>query len=89
MTSDKYIVVVFRSKTEVLDYIERLLILGVKATPTGTPKEAKIGCGIAAKLNARHLGVAQKVLAEGGYQGFFAIYSVVTDGLRTSRMRIK
>ena len=88
MKTSKYLVVVFLSKTEVFSFIERMNSYGVAASTTGTPKEARIGCGISAKIDQRSYDLAVKVIGDGGYNGFFGIYAVTSDGERISRYRI-
>ena len=79
---------VFKTKTEVFSLIGQLNLTGISASTTGTPKEAGIGCGIAVKTDFRHLNTIKRIIDAGGYKGFFGIYLIVTDGLRTSKTRI-
>ena len=88
MEKSKYLAVVFRTKTEVFSLIEKLNSLGIKALTTGTPKEAGIGCGIAVRTDAVHSSVVRRIVLSGGYEGFFGIYLIETDGLRTSKTRM-
>ena len=61
---------------------------GSFATTTGTPKEAKIGCGISAKTNARNINAVYAILKEKNFDGFFGVYSSVSVNGRTSRSRL-
>ncbi|MBO4573686.1 MAG: DUF3343 domain-containing protein [Clostridia bacterium] len=86
MTRD--LIIVFKSKTEVFEFIDRMNAAGAFTTTTGTPKEAKIGCGISAKTNAHNVNAVHKVLSENDFDGFFGVYSSVSVNGRTSRTRL-
>ena len=87
MLKSKFIIVVFRSKTDVFTLIGALNSLGISASTAGTPKEAEIGCGIAVRTEYRHLGTVKSLISV-GYDSFYGIYLVESSGLRTSRTRI-
>ncbi len=84
----KTIIAVFKSKPEVMRFIEKMIYFGARAQTTGTPKEAKIGCGISARFEYRNLSVAKKVLAEGRFEGFHEAYLIETNGIRVSKRKI-
>lgn len=65
---------VFRSRAQSLDYGQRLQNYGVPATTMPTPKEAKIGCGLCVKFDARYFIKAQAVLKMVGYSTFNGFY---------------
>ena len=88
MQKSKYLIIVFRTKTEVFSLIQALEKKGISAATTGTPKEAGIGCGIAVKTDALNLNAVKRIVLSGGYDGFFGIYAVATDGVRTSKTRV-
>ncbi|MBR2330565.1 MAG: DUF3343 domain-containing protein [Clostridia bacterium] len=70
------ILAVFRSRSHSIDYVERLQRYGVPATAMPTPKEAKIGCGLCARFDARYFARAQAVLKTGGYASFKGFYKM-------------
>ena len=65
---------VFRSRAHSLDYAQRLMSYGVAATTVPTPKEAKIGCGLCVRFDARYIVRAQAVLKAGKYATFKGFY---------------
>ncbi len=67
---------VFRSRTQSLDYGQRLSSYGVPATTMPTPKEAKIGCGLCVRFDARYYPRAKAVLKMGGYTAFRGFYKL-------------
>ena len=68
------ILAVFRSRSHSLDYLERLQSYGVQATTVPTPKEARIGCGLCVRFDARYFARAQAILKIGGYSSFKGFY---------------
>ncbi len=70
------ILAVFRSRTHSLDYAERLRSFGVDATTMPTPKEAKIGCGLCVRFDARVFVRAQAILKTGKYSSFKGFYKM-------------
>ncbi len=68
------ILAVFRSRANSLDYAERLKLYGVAATMQPTPKEAKIGCGLCVRFDARYFARAQAILKTGKYSTFRGFY---------------
>ncbi len=84
----KNIIIVFKSKTEVFEFCDLMNARGATTVTVGTPREARIGCGISAKTDARNLSLAISVLNENNFGGFFGIYSVVSVGGRTSKTKI-
>jgi hypothetical protein len=70
------ILAVFRSRSHSLDYVERLNSYGVPATAMPTPKEAKIGCGLCVKFDARFFVRAQAIMKTGKYTTFKGFYKL-------------
>ncbi len=84
----KTVIAVFKSKPEVMRFIEKMVYQGARAQTTGTPKEAKIGCGISARFEYRNLNLAKKILREEHFEGFHQAYLIETDGSRVSKRRL-
>lgn len=70
------ILAVFRSRAHSLHYAERLNAYGVPAITMPTPKEAKIGCGLCVRFDARYFVRAQAILKTGGYTSFKGFYKM-------------
>ncbi len=68
------ILAVFRSRTQSLDYASRLNKYGVPVSTLTAPKEAKIGCGLCVRFDARFLPRAKAVLRTGKYSAFKGYY---------------
>ena len=70
------ILAVFRSRAHSLDYAQRLASYGVAATTVPTPKEAKIGCGLCVRFDARYFPRAQAIIRSGRYSSFKGFYKL-------------
>ncbi len=70
------ILAVFRSRANSLDYAERLVSYGVSATTVSAPKEAKIGCGLCVRFDARYFFRARAILKAGRYASFRGFYKI-------------
>ncbi len=68
------ILAVFRSRSQSLDYVERLHRYGVPATTAPAPKEAKIGCGLCVRFEQRVYPRAKAILRTGKYSSFKGFY---------------
>lgn len=76
------ILAVFRSRSQSLDYAERLLLHGIRAETVQTPKEARIGCGLCVRFDGRLYVRAAAVLRMGRYSTFKGFYRVEYVGGR-------
>ena len=70
------ILAVFRSRSQSLDYAERLQKYGVAATTMPAPKEAKIGCGLCVRFEVRYFPRASALLRSGEYSSFKGFYKL-------------
>ncbi len=70
------ILAVFRSRSQSLDYAERLFKYGIPATTAPAPKEARIGCGLCVRFEARFYVRAKAVLRTGKYSSFKGFYKL-------------
>ena len=70
------ILAVFRSRAHSLDYAGQLKMYGVSANTMPTPKEARIGCGICVRFDARDFVRARAILKTGRYSSFKGFYKM-------------
>ncbi len=78
------ILAVFRSRSQSLDYAERLHKYGVAASTAPAPKEARIGCGLCVRFDARVFARARAVLKTGRYSSFKGFYRLEFVGGKIS-----
>lgn len=81
------ILAVFRSRTHSLDYAERLNRNGVAATVATAPKEARIGCGLSVRFDARNFVRANAILKSRRYSSFSGLYRLDYVNGRTVAVR--
>ena len=70
------VLAVFRSRAHSLNYAEKLQAYGVPATTVPTPKEARIGCGLCVRFDARYYPRAQVILKMERYASFKGFYKM-------------
>ena len=76
------ILAVFRARTQSLDYAERLYKYGIEATTIPAPKEARIGCGLCVRFDARYYVRANAILRTARYSSFKGFYKMDFDGCK-------
>ncbi len=74
------ILAVFRSRAQSLDYAVRLRSYGVLSETVSAPKEAKIGCGLCVRFDAKSFVRAQAVLRAAKYSSFKGFYKLEYTG---------
>lgn len=70
------IVAVFRSRTQSMDYAERLKQHGVFAEIVPAPKEARIGCGLCVRFDVKQFIRAKAVMHTARYSAFKGYYRI-------------
>ncbi len=83
----KYLAV-FRSRTDVLSFIEDMRDSYAYASSVPTPKELKLGCGISAEFPPSNLIVAKKLISKGKYPSFYTFVIIEKRNGRTVSVKI-
>ena len=78
------VLAVFRSRAHSLHYAERLQAYGVPAETIPTPKEARIGCGLCVRFDARYYARAEAIMKLTRYSSFKGFYKLDFFGGQTS-----
>lgn len=68
------VIAVFRSRSQCLDFAERLYKYGVRVATLPAPKEAKIGCGLCVRFDYAAFPKVKAVLKIGKYDTFKGFY---------------
>ena len=74
------VLAVFRSRTQSLDYANRLRAYGVLSETVTAPKDAKIGCGLCVRFDAKVFIRAQAVLKTAKYTSCKGFYKIDYSG---------
>ena len=78
----KKYVVVFRSRTDVLSFIDDMKKNYQHAMAISTPKQANIGCGISAEITSHGVYIAKKLINKNRYNSFHAIILIENNQVR-------
>ncbi|MBQ8320199.1 MAG: DUF3343 domain-containing protein [Clostridia bacterium] len=70
------ILAVFRSRSQSLDFAERLNGYGIAAETVAAPKEAKIGCGLCVRFEEKNFPRVRAILKIGKYTTFKGFYKM-------------
>lgn len=84
----KIFIVVLRSKSQVMEFIDIARSVGMQVKAIPLPKEVKIGCGICVKIMANDTKKALFIVHKYSLDAFYGIYSIEKQGLRSSIRRI-
>ncbi len=80
-------IAVFRSRTQVIEFIDYMQQIGVSATLVSTPKEAKLGCGTSAKIPISKMKEAQFIINKYRLNAFYGFFVITKNGNRTTTVR--
>ncbi len=69
-----WVLAVFRSRSQSLDFAEKLTSYGIYAQTVAAPKEAKIGCGLCVRFEERNFARVFAILKLGKYSTFKGFY---------------
>ena len=70
----EYVIIVFRSRTQVMQFKKVLEGIGVQSMIVSTPQRLKIGCGLSLKILDSDFYKAKELLDVYRPQGFVGIY---------------
>lgn len=83
-----FCIAVFRSRTQVMEFIEYMQSRGIDSSAINTPAEAHVGCGISAKFPKIYLNYAKEVVRRLSLVSLTGFYELKINGGRTSVRRI-
>ena len=67
--------VVFRSRTETLNFASILRSYGVNCMIVNTPRRINVSCGISVQINARDSAIAKQILSRRRFDTFAGLYN--------------
>ncbi len=80
----KTFIVVLRSKSQVMEFIDYARGAGMLVKAIPLPKEVKIGCGICVKIMQGDIQKALYIIRARRLDAFYGIYSIEKQGLRSN-----
>ena len=69
-----YIIAVFRSRTETLNFASYLRSYNVKCIVINTPRSINASCGISVKFPSAELPIAKNIMARRSFSTFAGFY---------------
>lgn len=84
----KQYIAVFKSKTDVFGFIEKMKNYGFYASAVSTPKEARQGCGLSALFSPSGVYYAKSLINGGAFKSFYGIFALENDFARHTTKRI-
>ena len=84
----KKCVAVFKSRTQVMSFVEFMKSQGVQFKLIATPKEAHVGCGVSAEFPQIKLNLAKHVVNSIGFSAFVGFFLIEKHGTHTTVVRI-
>ncbi len=87
-TNYKKGVAVFKSRSQVMSFIENMREHGAPSRLISTPKEARLGCGVSAEFSPSHLSIAKTIVNKVRYNSFYGFFLIEKRGSRTTTIRI-
>lgn len=76
----EYLIAVFKSRTQVIKFHERLRYFGICSEIVNTPREASLGCGLSVKFAMEDFVFANNILRTGGFASFAGFFKVKESG---------
>lgn len=80
----KSFIVVIRSKSQVMEFLDYARGLGMMVKAIPLPKEVKIGCGICVKIMQSDVQKSLYIVKSRRLDAFYGIYLIEKQGLRSS-----
>lgn len=80
----EYYLVVFRSRTQTMNFNQLLRSYGVRANIINTPKQTSFSCSVSIKINNNGLRVALSILQRRKFDSIVGVYKVYDDGISFS-----
>lgn len=76
----EYLIAVFKSRTQVMKFYEKLLDCGIFAEVVNTPRQASLGCGLSVKFCCGNYYYVQKILSSDCFHSFAGLFKVTERG---------
>jgi hypothetical protein len=76
----EYLIVVFRSRTQVVKFYDLLTKYNIPASIINTPREACLGCGLSVKTDVNNFEYARRLLAASDLNSFAGFFLVKESG---------
>jgi len=76
----EYLIAVFKSRTQVMKFYEKLQSCRIPADVVNTPREASLGCGLSVKFSEENFGYVKNILRTDYYHSFGGFFKINERG---------
>lgn len=76
----EYLIAVFKSRTQVMKFYEKLQDCRIPADVVNTPREASLGCGLSVKFSCQDYYYIKKLLSSEYFHSFAGLFKVTEKG---------
>lgn len=71
-----FVLAVFRSRTETLNFASYLRSYGVNCVVVNTPRSINVSCGISVKFVKAELSIAKEIISRRSFSTFAGFYNI-------------
>ena len=71
--------VVFRSRSETLKFVNLLASYGYKSSVVNTPRQISVSCGVSAKIDVNALDTTKYILARRQFYTYAGIFAIINN----------
>lgn len=75
-----YVIAVFKSRTQVMKFYDKLQNARIPSDIVNTPREASLGCGLSVKFNKQDFVYVQNILRRDYYHSFGGFFNIREQG---------
>lgn len=84
----KKVIAVFKSRSQVMGFVEIMNNQGVYSSVISTPKEANVGCGVSAEFSVLNINKAKSIISNGRFNSFNGFFLIEKRGTHVTTTRI-
>lgn len=76
----KYLIIAFKSRYNLQNFVKTLRLTGITATIVNTPHSISISCGLSARIDYRYLSSVINLLNNTNTESLIGIYAITRSG---------
>lgn len=77
----KYLIIAFKSRTELQNFAKSLRLYGINVSIINTPRSISISCGLSARAEYCYLQTIKSILQRNSFESFLGIFAITRNGL--------
>ena len=76
----KYLIVAFKSRTNLQNFVKSLRLVGISASIVNTPRSISVSCGLSARVDYRYLNTILNLLTQYN-ETLIGVYAITRNGI--------